>query len=397
MQTRGEFVIRLSYLGSKGTHLYSPLVPVNNPDPSEYEAILNEGGDPNELVPDPFGRVDTAGNLLNIPRVNLLRPIPTIGDISVAGLTNSNSIYHAGAVSLERRFLRGLSFRTNYTWSKSIDTASDDNLSGANLYAWGTTRLQDPQDLKANRSVSSFDMRHRINFALVAELPFGRRRRFLAASSRWIDAVASNWSVNVLGSIVSGFPFAPYLGDANGVPGGGNGAERIRPDMMPGVPLIDPRWSKNVANDVPYINPEAFGRPAFGHLGNAPRTLDYARIPGKQTCNASLFREFYPFENRRRRVQFRGEFYNVLNHATFTTSGANNESPNLFSSTPPLSRTGLSLAGPMPYLVGLGGRDFPVGTRENLLAASYNQNFGKLWRDRNGPGRVVQLGLKIYF
>jgi len=50
----------------------------------------------------------------------------------------------------------------------------------------------------------------------------------------------------------------------------------------------------------------------------------------------------------------------------------------------------------MPYLW---NRTTPptAGTREAIIANNYNQNFGKLWRDRNGPGRIIQLALKFYF
>ncbi|MGH9719865.1 MAG: carboxypeptidase regulatory-like domain-containing protein [Bryobacteraceae bacterium] len=391
-----SFVLTLAYLGHKGTHLYSPLIAINNPDPILYEELLNQGGDPNEAIEDPFGRKDAAGNLITTTLVNLMRPIPTAGDISVAGQTNSNSIYHAGTFSLERRYARGLGMRFNYTWGKSIDTASDANLSsGGNTFLWGDTRLQDADNLKANRSVSNFDTRHRLNLVMNLDLPFGRRRRFFTNTGKTSRLLISNWSLNAVGSLYSGIPFAPYLGDANGVPGGASGFEQLRPDVVVGVPMFNPRWSKSVANDVPYWNPEAFARPAYGNLGDAPRTFDYARHPWRSSLNGSIFRDFYPWENRRRSIQFRAEAFNVLNHVTFTTANGGNESPNLFSSAPPVSRTGLSLAGPIPYLVNLGGASFPVGTRENLLAASYNQNFGKLWRDRNGPARVIQFGLRI--
>ncbi len=396
-QVTGNLVLSATYLGQKGTHLYSPLIGVNTPDPIQLGDLLDEGGDPNELVPDPFGRLDKAGNLINTTRLNLMRPFPTLGDIDVAGLTSSNSIYHGGTLSLDKRFHAGYAFRVNYSWSKSIDNSSDGNLGGAGGFAWGDTREQNAQDLKANRSVSLFDGRHRLNFTMNAELPFGKRRRFLSHASKPVNFLVRDWSVNALGSIASGLPFAPYLGDANGVPNGASGTQRIRPDIVPGVPLLNPRWSKNVANDVPYFNPEAFARPAYGQLGNAPRTLDWARNPWRQTLNGSVFRDFRVFEDRRRYFQFRAEAFNVLNHATFITNPGNNNSPNLFSSNPPVSRTGLSLAGPIPYLVNLNGRNFPTGTRENLLAANYNQNFGKLWKDNNGPGRIIQLALKIYW
>ncbi|MBI3681669.1 MAG: TonB-dependent receptor [Acidobacteria bacterium] len=388
-------VLTLSYLGTKGTHLYSPMLGINYPDREEYELLLEEGGDPNELVPDPFGRVDAAGNPVLIPQVNLLRPYPTAGDINIAGITNSNSIYHAMTASVDRRFSKGLFFRANYTWGKSIDTSSDGALNGPTLFLWGNTRVQDAHNLKANRSVSNFDTRHRVNIAGTYELPIGKRHRFLSEPNRVLGTILSNWSVNGTSSIAGGTPFSIYLGDANGIPGGVAGNERIRPDIVPGVPLVNPRWSKNVANDVPYFNPEAFARPKFGHTGNAPRTLDWARNPWRQTFNASIFREFFPFENRRRYFQFRLEAYNVLNHATFVTTA--NETYNLFGTGVPATRNGVQLDGPVPYLWNLGAGSFPLGSREAILAQNYNQNFGKLWRDRNGPGRIVQFALKLYF
>ncbi len=395
----GKYILSFSYLGSKGTHLYSPVIGINHPDPQLFEEMLNNGEDPNELVEDPFGRANANGAVLTVRKVDLIRPYPTAGDINLAGLTNSNSVYHAGAVSLERRFSGGgagviRSLRANYTWGKSIDTTSDSNLTGANLFSWGAPRVQDPEDLTGNRAVSLFDTRHRINLTMVADLPFGHRRRFLNHPRRLSGFLVNYWQFNMVSSVFSGFPFAPFLGDANGVPGGATGTQRIRPDLAPGVPIKNPRWSKSVANDVPYFNPEAFARPKYGNLGDAPRTLDWARAPWKQTLNVSLFKEFQPFENPRRKFQFRAEFFNVLNHATFQTD---NTVLNLFGTGVPVSRTGLQLDGPIPYLWNARAVDFPIGSRERILAQNYNQNFGKLWWARNGPGRVVQLGLRFYF
>jgi hypothetical protein len=397
MQSEMPFhtVLSVSYLGTKGTHLYSPLLGVNHPDRDLYEDLLNEGADPNELVEDPFGRMDAAGNPLLVPRVNLLRPFPTAGDINVAGLTNSNSIYHALTVSLDRRFSRSMYFRFNYTWGKSIDTSSDGTLNGPTLFLWGNTRVQDAHDLRSNRSVSNFDTRHRMNLVMSFDVPMGKGKSFLNSPPRALGFFVNNWKINSTGSIIGGTPFSVHLGDANGIPGGASGTERIRPNLVPGAPIRNPRWSRNVANDVPYFNPEAFARPRFGNTGNAPRTLDWARNPWRQTLNASVFREFFPFEQRRRYLQFRAEFFNVLNHTTFLTTA--NETYHLFASGIPTSRTGLQVDGPIPYLWNQGSANFPIGTKENILAQFYNQNFGKLWRDRNGPGRTVQFALKFYF
>jgi hypothetical protein len=164
--------------------------------------------------------------------------------------------------------------------------------------------------------------------------------------------------------------------------------------MVPGVPIINPRWNRNVANDVPYFNPEAFARPPFGELGNAPRTLDWGRNPWKPSLNVSLFREFRPFENRSRYLQLRGEFFNILNHTIFTTNP--NSSPQIFNSAN-VSRTGVSLAGPLPYLIGKTAADFPANSREALIAQGYRQTFGVFDRNNNGQGRIIQLALKLYW
>jgi hypothetical protein len=151
-----------------------------------------------------------------------------------------------------------------------------------------------------------------------------------------------------------------------------------------------------VANDVPYINPEAFARPNLGQIGNTPRTLDYFRTPMRFGSNLSVIKTIRPFRESQKYFQLRGEAYNLTNTVVFNIS-AGGTSEAMFSSTPPVCRTCTPLGGPMPYLYNVGGTTFPIGSREQILAANYNQNFGKLWRDRNGAGRIVQLALRFYF
>ncbi len=383
-----SYVLTMSYMGQKGTHLYSGLFNLNNPDLLKYQTLLNQGGDPSQSVPDPYGRLDSAGNLRNVTLQDLMRPFPTLGDITVVGATNSNSTYHAGITEIERRFKGFYGFRFNYTWSKSIDNSS----SGAtDSQAWTFGRFQNSYDLKANRSVSFYDTRHRFNLTANLSLPLGTGR-FALHNKRINNLLLADWSVNALATYFSGIPFAPYLGDNNGIPGGNVRPQEIFPDMVPGVPLINPLWNKSVANTVPYINPQAFARPAFGRLGNAGRTLDYLRFPWTQSNNMSMFKEFRPFENRARYLQLRAEFFNVFNHTFFQLN--QNSSVNLFTGSLPLTLNGVSLAGPLPYLPGKVGAYTP-GTREAYLATAYNSNFGLLQQANNAPGRVIQLALKF--
>src|SRR6516164_1730442 len=84
------------------------------------------------------------------------------------------SIYHAGTFKIEKRLSRGLTFDANYTWSKSIDDASDVGTTFSE-----TNIPQDVRNVRAERALSSFDHRHRLVFSYSYQLPFERGGRLL--------------------------------------------------------------------------------------------------------------------------------------------------------------------------------------------------------------------------
>jgi hypothetical protein len=395
LTTQAEFkyglVASIGYMGQKGTHLPSIKYNINAPDPAKFAAALDQGIDPTQSVPDPYGRLNANGSLKTITLQDLMRPWPTVGDVQVLGVTDDLSIYHAGTASLERRFAAGIGARFNYTYSKSIDTGSDSTNDGQNQFNWGFTKIQAPGDLKMNRSVSMFDSRHRFNLTMNSELPFGKGKTWLNRS-RLLNHFVGGWSLNAVGSLYSGRPFPVTLGDANGVPSV-SGNVVIRPDLVLGQPAVNPLWSKAGASNIPYFNPLAFARPAYGKTGNAPRTLDWMRTPWQPGLNASLGKNIYPFENRKRYAQLRFEAFNALNHTWFTTNP--NSSMNVFTAQPTISRTGLSLAGQIPYLIGKNSSSFPVGSREYYIAQTYNVNFAVLNMNNNYPGRTISIALKL--
>lgn len=117
------------------------------------------------------------------------------------------------------------------------------------------------------------------------------------------------------------------------------------------------------------------------------------RTPWLRGLNASVAKNLYPFENRRRYAQLRFEAFNVLNHTWFTTNP--NSSMNVFSSVPTISRTGLSLASQMPCRIGNNASSYPVGSREYYIAQTYNVNFGVFNMNNNQPGRTISMALKL--
>ena len=86
------------------------------------------------------------------------------------------------------------------------------------------------------------------------------------------------------------------------------------------MPLINPLYngSCQVSPCQPYVNPSLFQLPPQGQFGSAPRTIDAIRGPLKKYLNASMQKNFYPFgKDSRKRVQFRVDAINVLNHPVF--------------------------------------------------------------------------------
>ena len=223
----------------------------------------------------------------------------------------ANSIRHAGYVNVIHRARRGLTFTANYTWAKSIDDASsaggDKNIltpvggQTDGQIAFGGTRAND-------RSVSTYDQRHVINGTYIYDLPFGKGRQLMNHAWRPLEFLVGGWTMTGTLKRVSGFPYMPYLSDTNQL---GDITHTARPDLVAGVPLVNPLWDRNCPTGTgcqPYVNPSAFMRPVLGALGSAPRTLDGFADRGR----ANAQKRFESQESGKRRLQFRVDALNVI-------------------------------------------------------------------------------------
>jgi hypothetical protein len=167
-----------------------------------------------------------------------------------------------------------------------------------------------------DRSVSSTHTPHIVNLVALWDLPFGSGKRFFRGGG-WKDTVIGGWNLNGVSRFRSGFPLTVPLGVGNafdiGTPGGS-----LRPDIVAGVPLRNPDWNReNSWRGVPFINPKAFAFPEPGRYGNSPRNLD-AQYPFIRTLDVSVFKRISPFENKRRFLELRAEFFNVLNMKNYS-------------------------------------------------------------------------------
>src|SRR6266851_3799022 len=120
------------------------------------------------------------------------------------------SNYNALQATLRKQFGSGLQFDLNYTYSKSIDiTSSAARLGWASCCNVGSpgTRLANAFDPNGRRAVSDFDTTHQINVNWIAELPFGKGKRFAGNAAGVTNALIGGWQLSGLARWTSGFPF----------------------------------------------------------------------------------------------------------------------------------------------------------------------------------------------
>jgi hypothetical protein len=220
-----------------------------------------------------------------------------------------SSILHAGSLRVRKRLSHGLSVGGTYVFSKSIDNASSIG-GGAVVVA------QDPNNLAAERGLSSFDQRHKFTGDFLYELPFGTGKRWLSAAGP-LARTFGNWTFSGTFTIASGTPLTPYiLGNVADVARGSNGS--LRPNIVPGAPLT-------VANPGigQWFNTSAFTAPPTGQYGNAGRNIIIG--PGTILFNMSMAKTF-PFKETKS-LEFRLTANNVFNHPNYTGVDTNLNSP----------------------------------------------------------------------
>src|SRR5262249_18718338 len=131
--------------------------------------------------------------------------------------SSSNSIYHAGYVSVQRRMSRGLALTANYTLAKSIDDSSDSG--GVRFVDFNIIRSNGQVTAGAprsnDRSVSTFDVRHKFSSTAVYDLPFGRKRAFFSGASRVLQNVIGDWSLSGAARVQQGTPLVIVIRDGN--------------------------------------------------------------------------------------------------------------------------------------------------------------------------------------
>ncbi|RXH57903.1 Oar protein [Granulicella sibirica] len=237
--------------------------------------------------------------------------------------------YNALQVRYEQRSVRGLTILNSFTWSHALDNASA-SLEG------NTPSPQDGNNIAADYGQSDYNLPISDVTSFIYELPVGRGREFLSNANGFVDAALGGWQVSVINTMQSGTPFNLTYGPSAAnqvspqITASFRGLNLYRPNVIPGV---QQKLNTQIASSgfIQYVNPAAFSLPATGTaatplspFGNA------ARNPLRNTAfyqtDFALNKKFStPVESLK--VEFRTEFYNLLNHTNLylpTTIGGTN-------------------------------------------------------------------------
>ena len=309
--------LQIAYVGSRGVKLFrsvarnqARIASVNHPITNAVTGqVITDNSIENASLRAPMQGVSTAFFALNE--------------------STAQSMYHSLQASLNHQFSRGLQFLASYTFSKSIDNASNpgggansngslDNGGGLDTAnVWGNQL-----NPRGNRGISDFDRSHYFVFNYLWDVP----EPSFAHGSRVTRLLFSNWQLSGIVTAMSGLPVDIFD------PGGGflYGLFGARPNWAAGVN------HRTAISSVPpsyYFNPSAFsqalvqpGQPipsahdptaavdpaaeSATDIGNVGRNI--LRGPSQSNVDISLGKRFPLAESKL--IEFRADFFNVLNH-----------------------------------------------------------------------------------
>ncbi len=273
----GEFSLRTSYLGTKGTNLI-------------YAADINQRRTPGDDRSRPYAGNGFTGG--------------------IAYMQNGGSqIYHGLQLEVRRRLSRGFMLETGYVFGKNLSDVldqGDDDAKGTSTDAFNRG---------LDRGRVGYHRKHNFTAAAIWELPIGRGHRLLGELPRWANQTVSGWTLDLELFAGSGQWFTPCRMAGNPLTNLACTTQTARPDR-----LADgndgPRLSGSP--QLKWFNTDAFAEPATGALGTSGRTI--LEGPGFWHPSTSLTKKVRLRENRELWLSVAA--MNVFNHPNFRSPGA---------------------------------------------------------------------------
>jgi predicted heme/steroid binding protein len=299
-----NFLLDLSYVGSKGTHVigyYNPNQPL----------IATAANPVNGLTTTTVG--------------NATQRVPWLGINTQAQYFDSvfYSKYNSLQATVTKRMGHGLQFQTSYTFSKSLD-----NLSGLGAEEISLASASgDQTNLRQAYGPADFDRTHRLVFSYLWNLPK------VSGAPVLVRALANGWANSGILTLQSGTPFS--VGDAGAA--SAYGETNSRAQFAPGYDCHNATLSGSVESRLnEYFNTAAFTTaPVIGDdgaataFGNSGRNC--LRGPGERNFDFALIRHF-PLKVLREGMglEFRAEAFNLFNTPNFSNPSASRTVPSSF-------------------------------------------------------------------
>ncbi|MGH9532913.1 MAG: TonB-dependent receptor domain-containing protein [Terriglobales bacterium] len=234
-----------------------------------------------------------------------------------------NSNYHSLQASLRKQMSKGFQFQLTYTWSHAIDGGSTwhSGATSSNGAAGGEGFTTDQTLPSLDRGNSIYDIRHRIGFNYVYELPFFKGRGGVT------EAILGGWQINGIMSFQTGAHWNPFCSSLSRCDFNRDRVANERPDSI--LPSFNAAthdmWANGWGATFACSNPNAgcgagdvFSAPAAGSPGNLGRNTFVG--PNFWGWDPSVFKNFKITE--RVGLQFRAEFFNMFNRTNFKLPGA---------------------------------------------------------------------------
>jgi len=313
----GRIVAGITYIGATSRHLGlggndNATVNINQLDP-KYQAL---GSALLDQVSNPFFGNPAFGSFANqqtISRGQLLRPYPQFGDLLGSQVSGGRAQYHSAVLRLERPMVGGWGGRINYTWSSNQSNIFGE-LNQFSNNSGNRNRPLNSYDVDAEYAHSITEQPHRLNFALSAELPFGKNKKHLSEPGL-ARVILGGWAITGVGYLQSGFPVTVV--QATNTTGLFSRVQR--PNLTSTSPVTsgstDSHYDPSCGCIANWFNPAAWSTaPAFT-FGNAPRTDTRMRTPFKTQTDVAL-QKIEPLGGSKQ-IMVRFEMINLFNNAQF--------------------------------------------------------------------------------
>jgi hypothetical protein len=329
-QIAASTVLSVAYVGSVGRHMWMQ----RDENPLECSTFPNCSAIPTVSDPNSGACFSAAcGDMNTNPATGAITTInPNYGS-RVLEATTSSSSYNSLQVSLNRHFARNFSGQVNYTYSHCIDDGSF----ATSLEEWGQL-MTDPYNQRYDYGNCNFDIRHNLSANGLLSLPFKGNR------------LVEGWQFATIVSFNTGMPLNVANSAFPSDPSGLTEQWGTRPNYTLDGGLCAPNQGLNqlvkkfvtppggAFEAYEWFNPDCYTPQDAGYLGNVKRNS----LQGPHIFN----QDFSILKNtkvtEKLNVQFRAEFFNVLNHfnpaAASTVLGTAGDVPTGFTNlnaTPP--------------------------------------------------------------